>query len=68
MDDDSDLAAAILDRILERGCLIPLDGPSLRTSSLNPEGELVQLNQVCQNCWNFKAGISGIRMCKMQIS
>jgi DNA replication protein DnaC len=40
---DPDLAAAIVDRILERGRLIPLDGPSLRTHHLglddptNPE-------------------------------
>ena len=31
---DPDLAAAIVDRILERGRLIPLDGPSLRTRHL----------------------------------
>jgi hypothetical protein len=32
---DEDLAAAILDRILERGRLIHLDGPSGRTRHLN---------------------------------
>ena len=32
---DEDLAAAILDRILERGRFIPLDGPSGRTRHLN---------------------------------
>jgi DNA replication protein DnaC len=31
---DPDLAAAIVDRILERGRLIPLDGPSFRTRHL----------------------------------
>lgn len=31
---DEDLAQAILDRILERGRLIPLDGPSMRTKHL----------------------------------
>jgi len=31
---DPDLAAAIVDRILERGRLLPLDGPSLRTRHL----------------------------------
>ncbi len=38
---DEDLAAAILDRILERGRLIYLDGPSGRTRHLN-------LEQVCR--------------------
>ena len=37
---DEDLAAAILDRILERGRLIHLDGPSGRTRHLNPDGDL----------------------------
>jgi len=32
---DPDLAAAIVDRILERGRLLPLDGPSLRTRHLD---------------------------------
>jgi DNA replication protein DnaC len=31
---DPDLAAAIVDRVLERGRLIPLDGPSMRTRHL----------------------------------
>ena len=31
---DPDLAAAIVDRVLERGRLLPLDGPSLRTRHL----------------------------------
>ena len=37
---DEDLAAAILDRILERGRLIHLDGPSGRTRHLNLEKTL----------------------------
>jgi DNA replication protein DnaC len=36
---DDDLAAAIVDRILERGRLLRLDGPSLRTKHL-PDDEL----------------------------
>lgn len=34
---DEDLAAAILDRVLERGRFVPLDGPSGRTRHLNLE-------------------------------
>ena len=34
---DEDLAAAILDRVLERGRLLHLDGPSGRTRHLNLE-------------------------------
>jgi DNA replication protein DnaC len=34
---DEDLAAAILDRVLERGRFLPLDGPSGRTRHLNLE-------------------------------
>src|SRR5436853_4781203 len=37
---DEDLAAAILDRVLERGRLIHLDGPSGRTRHLNLEESL----------------------------
>jgi hypothetical protein len=37
---DEDLAAAILDRILERGRFIHLDGPSWRTRHLNLEKAL----------------------------
>lgn len=37
---DEDLAAAILDRILERGRLIHLDGPSVRTRHLTSDGDL----------------------------
>jgi len=36
---DDDLAEAIVDRILERGRLLKLDGPSVRTKHL-PEGDL----------------------------
>ena len=38
---DEDLAAAILDRVLERGRLIHLDGPSGRTRPLKPEDGLL---------------------------
>lgn len=34
---DADLAAAILDRVLDRGRLITLDGPSMRTRHLDPD-------------------------------
>jgi hypothetical protein len=37
---DEDMAAAILDRVLERGRLIHLDGPSGRTRHLNLEETL----------------------------
>lgn len=37
---DDDLAAAILDRVLERGRFITLDGPSGRTRHLNLDGVL----------------------------
>lgn len=33
---DDDLAHAIVDRVLERGRLLTLDGPSMRTRHLNP--------------------------------
>ena len=49
---DEDLAAAILDRILERGRLIHLDGPSMRTRHLDAEGGLINLPK--------RARISGI--------
>jgi DNA replication protein DnaC len=39
---DPDLAAAILDRVLERGRLVSLDGPSGRTRHLNLEEALPQ--------------------------
>lgn len=38
---DSDLAAAIIDRILERGRLLTLDGPSMRTRHLHLDGAAV---------------------------
>ncbi len=38
---DEDLAAAILDRVLERGRLIHLEGPSGRTRHLNLEDSLL---------------------------
>ena len=37
---DEDLAAAILDRILERGTFVHLDGPSGRTRHLQLEEDL----------------------------
>jgi len=49
---DEDLAAAILDRVLERGRFIPLDGPSGRTRHLNLEEMLPAAAQ--------RARISGI--------
>jgi DNA replication protein DnaC len=51
---DEDLAAAILDRILERGRFIHLDGPSWRTRHLNLEEVLPAASE--------RARISGIRV------
>jgi DNA replication protein DnaC len=51
---DEDLAAAILDRILERGRFIHLDGPSWRTRHLNLEEVLPAAPE--------RARISGIRV------
>ena len=51
---DEDLAAAILDRILERGRLIHLDGPSGRTRHLNLDEVLPAAAE--------RARISGIRV------
>ena len=51
---DEDLAAAILDRILERGRFIHLDGPSWRTRHLNLEEVLPAAAE--------RARISGIRV------
>ena len=51
---DEDLAAAILDRILERGRFIHLDGPSWRTRHLNLEEVLPAVAE--------RARISGIRV------
>jgi hypothetical protein len=39
---DEDLAQAIIDRVLERGCLFRLDGPSLRTLHVNLDDALNQ--------------------------
>ena len=50
---DEDLAAAILDRILERGRLIRLDGPSGRTRYLKLEDPLPSTTE--------RVRISGIR-------
>ena len=50
---DEDLATAILDRILERGRLIHLDGPSGRTRHQNLEevlpaaSERVRISGIC---------------------
>jgi hypothetical protein len=38
---DEDMAAAILDRVLERGRFIHLDGPSVRTRHLNLDATLI---------------------------
>ena len=48
---DEDLAAAILDRILERGRFIHLDGPSGRTRHLNLE-QALSVRKPCQNFRN----------------
>jgi hypothetical protein len=48
---DEDLAAAILDRILERGRFIHLDGPWWRTRHLNLE-EVLPAAATCQNFRN----------------
>jgi hypothetical protein len=37
---DEDLAQAIIDRVLERGRLLALDGPSFRTKHLKLDGAL----------------------------
>jgi hypothetical protein len=42
---DEDLAAAILDRVLERGRFIHLDGPSGRTRHLNLEEALPEKSE-----------------------
>lgn len=42
---DHDLAVAILDRVLERGRLITLDGPSARTRHINLDEALPQNDQ-----------------------
>jgi len=52
---DPDLAAAIVDRILERGRLLPLDGPSLRTRHLGLD------DPTNSETSTRPAGISGIQ-------
>src|SRR5262245_9090407 len=56
---DEDMAAAILDRVLERGRFIHLDGPSGRTRHLNLEEILPTSKRACQNFRNYRARISG---------
>src|SRR5713226_3557249 len=53
---DRDLAAAILDRVLERGRVIVLDGPSGRTKHLSLEGPAAPAVHVSEG-----ARISGIQ-------
>lgn len=40
---DSDLAAAIVDRLLERGRIIPLDGPSMRSRHLEVDPQTASM-------------------------
>jgi hypothetical protein len=49
---DEDLAAAILERILERGRFIHLDGPSRRTRHQNLVEALPVAVRTCQNFRN----------------
>lgn len=42
---DDDLAAAIVDRVLERGRLLHLDGPSMRTKHLGPDASVLDDRQ-----------------------
>lgn len=42
---DDDLAAAIVDRVLERGRLLHLDGPSMRTKHLGPDASALDDRQ-----------------------
>src|SRR5215510_8900623 len=42
---DDDLAAAIVDRVLERGRLLHLDGPSIRTKHLGPDASTLDDRQ-----------------------
>ncbi len=62
---DEDMAAAILDRVLESGRFIHLDGPSGRTRHLNLEETLPEIQNgsefpelVAQNFWNPQFAIS----------
>ena len=52
---DDDLAQAILDRILERGRLLTLDGPSMRTKHLGLD------DPTSPEASDQPAGISGIQ-------
>jgi hypothetical protein len=61
---DEDLAAAILDRVLERGRFIHLDGPSGAHPSLELRGGLAGCTRTCQNFRNSRAGISGTHTSK----
>ena len=49
---DEDLAAAILDRVLERGRFIPLHGASGRTPHLNSDEVLPAKSEIAQNFRN----------------
>jgi hypothetical protein len=49
---DEDLAAAILDRVLERGRFVHLDGPSGRTRHLNLEEASPAKGRTAQNFRN----------------
>jgi IstB-like ATP binding protein len=60
---DEDMAAAILDRVLERGRFIHLDGPSGRTRHLNPEETLPENAKTAQNFRNWWLRFSGTHMC-----
>jgi len=56
---DEDLAAAILDRVLERGRFVPLDGPSGRTRHLSLEEVFAGQSRTAQNFRNQRLRISG---------
>ena len=58
---DEDLAAAILDRVLERGRFIRLDGPSGRTRHLKLEDPCQGAREcgTVQNIWKKRLRISG---------
>jgi DNA replication protein DnaC len=55
---DDDLAAAIIDRVLERGRLLQLDGPSLRTKHLGLD------DPTLAEASNEPARISGTHICR----
>jgi hypothetical protein len=57
---DEDLAHAIVDRVLERGWLLTLDGPSLRTKHLGLDDSLTAgASEGGHNFRNSRARISG---------